>query len=396
MSFFRQLLILIVVVALGAGGYYAWQRYAPGGEPAGTLGAGNGPAGSAPPVRIVTVAPATLVDSIEAVGTTRARQSLEIVPLANGTLVEIGFAPGARIAAGAVLARLDDDIERADLREAEAKAVEADRALERSRALRSKTPVWGAPVDKLVAAPGGAEAELGRARRGLADRAVLAPFAGTVGLKRVDIGARVTSTTVLTTLDDLGQVEIEFAVPEIFFGRVGADHRVVADAAASPDRVFAGAIPPIDGRGDAASRAFKVRATLPNDDAALPAGMFMHIRVVLAEREALTVPEAAIFVEGANSFVFTVADGKAAKRPVVTGTRRPGIVEIVEGLATGDVIVSSGLQRVRDGAPVRILGDKPAAAAEGSGACRSPICRSAVPSSRPSPACSSSSSASPR
>ncbi|MEZ5838955.1 MAG: hypothetical protein R3D02_00435 [Hyphomicrobiales bacterium] len=176
MSFFRQFLVLLVIAALGAGGYYAWQRYGHSAGDRHRPGGAGGPGGGAAPVRVVTVATTTLADDIEAVGTTRARQSVEIVPLASGTLVALDFEPGVLVTGDAVLARLDDDIERADLKEAEAKAAEAAKALERSRApaptTPSPTPLLG---DQLVAAAAVAEAELDRTRRRLADRAVLAP-----------------------------------------------------------------------------------------------------------------------------------------------------------------------------------------------------------------------------
>ena len=142
-------------------------------------------------------------------------------------------------------------------------------------------------MDELQAAFLGAQARLDVARKQLADRTVKAPFAGVVGIRRVDVGARVDDDTVLTTLDDLSEVEIEFSVPEIFFGRVRQGQTVSATSAAFPGRAFSGRIVTVDTRIGAVSRAFRVRAILPNPDLVLHAGMFMHVEVVLEERPAV-------------------------------------------------------------------------------------------------------------
>ena len=103
------------------------------------------------------------------------------------------------------------------------------------------------------------------------------------------------------------------------------------------------------------ARSFKVRAVLPNRDLSLPAGMFLHVELVLAERDALTIPEEAVLAEGRDTFVFvTDEEGRALRRDVVLGQRDLGRVEVTAGLAAGETIVASGLQRLRDGAPVEV------------------------------------------
>jgi membrane fusion protein, multidrug efflux system len=151
---------------------------------------------------------------MEAVGTSLARQSIEMVALASGRVQEIAFEPGQKVAAGDVLVRLDDEIERADLDEAEATLNETTLALERAETLREQNAVSQAALDEARSRKAIAEAELDRATRRLADRTVRAPFDGIVGLRQVDAGARVSDTTVITTLDDLSEIEIEFSVSE--------------------------------------------------------------------------------------------------------------------------------------------------------------------------------------
>jgi membrane fusion protein (multidrug efflux system) len=299
---------------------------------------------------------------IEAVGTTLARQAVDIVPLTSGRVASIEFEPGERVAAGDVLIRLDDEIERSEVAEAAAALREADLAYERAAKLRTNNTVAQATVDDLRAARDGAQARLDGAARRLADRTVRAPFAGIVGIRRIDVGARVDDDTVLTTLDDLSEVEVDFAVPEIFYGAIAPGQAVSAQSVAFGEHRFEGRVTTIDSRIDRVGRSFRVRAVLPNPDLALPAGMFMHVELILGERDAVTIPEEAVVAEGAATFVFTTEDGRARRRDVELGQRELGRVEVLDGLAAGEEVVASGLQRLRDGAEVEIRG-----AADGAG-----------------------------
>jgi membrane fusion protein (multidrug efflux system) len=184
---------------------------------------------------------------------------------------------------------------------------------------------------------------------------VRAPFAGVVGLRQVDPGARVDENAVLTTLDDRSEMEIEFSLPETLYGQVSTGQAVTATSVGFADRIFEGLVATIDSRIDATSRAFKVRALLPNPDLALPAGMFMHVTVLLESRMAVMIPEEAVIVQGSRTFVYVVADGKANVRNVILGHREVGAVEVVDGLANGEMVVIRGTERLRDNAPVRVL-----------------------------------------
>lgn len=367
MNSWRQLLTTALLLAAIGGGYYAWTVYAP------ERARDERPPGDvAVAVRAATVEKAELHNRVEAVGTTRASRAIEVVPLASGRVVELLFEAGDMVAAGAPLVRLDDDIERADLAEAEALLREKELALERARTLRSTAAVSQATIDQLVAERATAQARVDRAARRLADRVVEAAFAGTVGLRRVDVGARVDDDTVLTTLDDLEAMEVAFQLPERLFGEIAPGQSVQARSAAFQERVFAGAIATLDSRIDVATRSFAVRAVLPNPDRALPAGMFMHLELVVASRMALVVPEEAILVTGDRAFVFAVEEGRAKRTEVVLGQREVGHVEIVSGLDAGARVVVEGLQRVRDGVAVEVeepaAEGAPVAAADGAGA----------------------------
>jgi membrane fusion protein, multidrug efflux system len=351
----------VVLVALGGGALLHF-RSAP--ESGAEAAVQRGP--QAIPVEVAPVQEETLRRRIEAVGTTLARQAVDIVPLASGRVESITFVPGQRVATGDVLVRIDEEIQEAEVAEARATLREAVLAYERAVKLRTNNTVAQATVDDLEAARDGAQARLDGALRLLADRTVRAPFAGIVGLRQVDVGARVDDDTVLTTLDDLSEIEIEFSVPEIFFGRVRHGQPVSATSTAFPGRAFSGRIATIDTRVGLVSRAFRVRAVLPNPDLVLPAGMFMHVEVVLEERPAVLIPEEAVIAEGDGTFVFTVQDERAQRRPVRLGQRQAGTVEVLEGLEAGEPVVREGMQRLRDGAAISTADPDSAPPAQGS------------------------------
>ena len=351
-------LALVLLLALAGGVlWHYWSEPESGAEAA----VGRGP--SAIPVRLARAEAGTVRERVEAVGSTLARQAVDIVPLTSGRIVELRFRPGELVEAGEVLVRLDDAAEQAAASEARAALREAELALERAEKLRANNTVAEATVDGLQAAYLGARARLDAALKQLADRTVEAPFAGVVGMRQVDVGARVDEDSVLTTLDDLAEVEIQFSVPEIFFGQVQPGQPVSATSAAFPGRTFTGRIGTIDTRIGEVSRAFRVRAALPNPDLVLPAGMFMHVEVVLAERPAVLIPEEAVVSQGESTFVFVVQDERAERRQIRLGQRRAGTVEVLDGIAVDEAVVRSGLQRLRDGLPVRIEATAPAVVA---------------------------------
>jgi membrane fusion protein (multidrug efflux system) len=337
-----------LLMAIG-GGALTYHRYQADGEAAAAVRRGA----RAVAVEVETAESGIVRERIEAVGSSLARQAVDIVALSSGRVAEIHFTPGEHVEEGAVLIRLDDLAEQADVAEADAMRREAELALDRARKLRTNNTVAQATVDELEAAYAGTSARLDGVRKQLADRTVRAPFAGVVGIRGIDIGARVDDDTVLTTLDDLAEIEIEFSVPEIFFGRIRLGQTVEATSSSYPGRAFKGEIATIDSRIGQVSRAFRVRAVLPNPNLELPAGMFMHVSVVLEERPAVLVPEQAVIAEGDSTYVFTVEDGRATRRKVELGQREAGKVEVLDGLAAGELVVRAGLQRMRDGVAVR-------------------------------------------
>lgn len=364
MGSLRQILSVMILLGLAVGGYLFYTQIINPPVEASAL-----PGGGRQRTVAVEVAPAemrTLENVQEAVGTTRALRSVDIVPHAEGRITEIDIVAGREVEAGTVLARLDDEIERATLTEARATLDEKTRALERSETLLLSNNVSRAAIDQVRSELAIARATADRAQRLLDDRVVRAPFTGVLGITSVDLGARVDTNTVLGTLDDLSAVEVEFRLPETVYGQIKKGQPVAASTAAFSGRTFNGTVSAVDSRVDQTSRAFKVRARLPNDQHELPAGIFMRLNLAKGEREAVVVTEEAILVQGSDAYLFVVEDGKAVRRRIVTGVRRDGMVEVTSGVSAGEPVIARGIQSLRDGTRVKLVetsdtGDTPSA-----------------------------------
>lgn len=353
MSLFRQILIVLVASVALYGGYVAWDRYLV--SDAATDGGQSRPGAGMTRVEAAPVRQQDMATTVEAVGTTRAVRSVDIVSEAEGRVERILFRAGEPVARGDVLVELDKELQEADLMEAEATLKQVETELERARQLARDNIVARSTLDELQARMAASEAAVARARRNLADRSIRAPFSGTPGLANVDVGARVTDQTIITTLDDLSSVEVEFSVPESLYALTRPGQAVEARSSAYPERVFTGRVVEVGTRIDPASRAFKVRAELPNPERALPAGMFMHVSMTLKSDSALVVPEEAIVAEAGASYVFVVENGRAHRRQVTVGRRQPGLAEVVDGLEDEAVVVVRGSARLRDGASVEVM-----------------------------------------
>lgn len=344
----RAAAILAIVAGAAAASYFA-----AGPVLDGLLGAGesreDAGARAAPTVDVAAAREANVAETVSAVGTARALRSVEIRPDGNGRIVEVAFSTGDEMEAEALLVRLDDRAEQAALKRAEARLAEVEGDLSRARELEERDIASAASLEAARAAYLVAEAAVEEARNALADRRVVAPFDGTVGLDDLDIGQWVVAGEQLTTLDDLSAVEIAFSLPEPYFAAVRPGRAVEARAPAYPDRTFSGAVTEVGTRIDPSTRAFPVRARIPNGDRALAGGLFMDVSVALDERRSVVVPEVAVIREGERTTLFVVEDATARRVDVTVGRQLGGDVEILEGVSPGQDVIVGGLQRVGDG-----------------------------------------------
>jgi len=314
-------------------------------------------ASQATQVFVITARPVSIEDRIEALGTLRANESVELTTSVTETVTVLHFDDGDRVEAGQVLLEMTSAEEHAQLEEARATVDEARRQYERIRSLQEKQTAAESLLDQRRR-----EWETGRARLAaiesrLADRLVQAPFAGVLGLRRVSVGALLEPGDIITTLDDDSVMKLDFSVPAIYLGVLAPGLQITATTRAWEGKRFTGQVKSIDSRVDPVTRTVVVRALLPNPEHALRPGMLMQVELLNRQREAIVIPEECLVPEGDRQFVLVVdrsADNTVEQRPIRIGMRRPGEVEVTEGLAAGELVITDGTLKVRAGSKVAI------------------------------------------
>jgi len=346
----------------------------PGGSPGGPpASAEPAIARKGPPPVSVVVAPVRserLSFELEALGTARANESVDVTAKVANQVSAVRFAEGQQVRKGDVLVELDSAQERADLVAAEAALAESRSQYRRSRELYTTRVLSDSQIEQIEATYRAAEARVAAARARVADTVVRAPFAGRVGLRRVSVGSLISPGTVITTLDDTATIKLDFTIPETFIAAVQPGLEISARSVAYPDTSFGGRVASVDSRVDPATRSVTVRALLPNAQGLLKPGMFLTVRLSRGAVDALLVPEQALVPEQGDVYVFVVRDGTASKRKLRLGERRVGDVQVLDGLAAGELVVTEGTQKLRDGAAVSVV-EPGAGAAPGAAAGRS-------------------------
>lgn len=330
--------------------------------PSGPGGPGQGRGGDRPlPVTVEVVREQPWQDTVKALGTARARESVNVTAKVSETVQRVHFSDGDAVARGAPLVTLSGAQQQAQLQAAQANAREAEQLFRRQQQLASQQLISRAMFDQQKATRDAALAQVAQIRANLADRVIRAPFAGVLGMRQVSPGALVTPGTVIATLDDIARVHVDFPVPERQLAGIAPGQAVTGTTAAWPEVRFDGTVATVDSRVDAGSRSVTVRADFPNPDRRLKPGMLVDVALARGAAQALVVPEIAVQQVGSETFVWRVAaDGSVEKAAIVVGGRVPGKVMVSEGLKPGERIVTEGVGKLK-------VGSKVAAGGAGSG-----------------------------
>ena len=331
----------------------------PGGPPGGGRG-GRGGFGGPAQVSVTTVQSRVFVDNLEVLGVAKGRQSVTLTAATTQLVERVRFSDGQAVAKGAVLVELRDTEQDAGLAQAQARSVQAKRAYDRYQQLGERGFASKAAIDQFQAAYLSAQADVAAARARQNDRLIRAPFSGVVGLSDVAPGALVNPGAPIVTLDDLSAIRVDFQVPERYLSQLREGQAITASVDAYPGDNIAGRIARLDTRIDERTRAITARAEFPNPGRRLKPGMMVRVGVARGARESLSAPESAVSVQGEAAFVYVVRQmgerTMAERRPILTGVRQDGFVEITDGLRAGERIVADGLNKVQPGQPIRIVG----------------------------------------
>lgn len=295
-------------------------------------------------------------DRVEALGTLLAYESVTLSSTVTETVTAIHFDDGDRVQAGQLLVELNDAEERALLEEARVQTAEAKRQYDRLKSLQAQGQAAASLVDEKQREWESAQARVRSLEARVADRSLRAPFAGVLGLRNISVGALVEPGDVITTLDDDRVMKLEFTVPTTFLEALRPGLQITARAPALSGRLFEGKVATIDSRVDPVTRSVRVRAHLPNPDHVLRPGLLMEVTLKKDPRRSVRLPEEALVQVGQHHYVLVAAGGRAQRREITIGARRPGEVEILKGIEAGEQVIVHGTTRVRDGDAIRIVG----------------------------------------
>lgn len=385
-SIYTVVAIAGIAVASGAAWWLQKPRQAEGTEaaaPARVKGtarpaAGAASAGRAPTVEVARVETLRIMDDAQAVGSLRSRQSVVLRPEVSGRVTQINFRDADRVRRGQLLVQLDDQLPMAQVKQAEAELSIARANHRRNQELVEEKFIAQRAVDESAANLQVAEAKLALARATLARLKILAPFDGVAGIRSINVGDYLKDGADIVNIEDLDALYVDFRLPERFQTKLRPGQTALMDVDALPGQRFSAVIQAIDPLVDANGRSVGVRGCVDNRHLKLRPGMFARVTPVFGVREeARMIPEEAIVPQGGRQFVYKLVlgpdqDTRIAQRvEVKVGVRQLGKVEVTQGLAAGDVVVTAGQQRIlKDGMPVRVLDvsgrtGQPAAAAGG-------------------------------
>ncbi|PZQ52608.1 MAG: efflux transporter periplasmic adaptor subunit [Rhodovulum sulfidophilum] len=354
----KRLIIAVILLGLVVGGIVGFNLFRS--KMIGEFFANRQP--DAVTVSTIEVKTGSWSPGIEAIGTARAKQGVELGVETPGIVKEITFQANDHVEAGQVLVQLDDAIERADLAAANATLNLSELQLDRAQALRTRGVTAANDLDEAQASATSARAEVQKLTAVMNQKALRAPFSGTVGIPQVDVGQYLPAGTVYATLQDLDAMRVDFSVPEQEIRLIRNGLPVTASTEVGTASLE-GRVIGIEPRIDPNSRLVTVRAEVENADDALNPGQFLRVRVELpAESDVISLPQTAVSSTLYGDSVFVVreeGEGEEKKSTVEqvfvqVGRRSLGLVEITSGLNPGDVVVTAGQNRLFTGAPVTI------------------------------------------
>jgi membrane fusion protein (multidrug efflux system) len=362
-----------VVAASSAAWWYQQRKPASAAAvPASSGPAQRSPAGgtAARPVTVEAVRVQTmrLSDDAQAVGSLRSRQGVMLRPEVSGRVTALHFHDGQRVRKGQLLVQLDDQLPLAQVQQAQAELAIAQANHKRNQELLAQNFVSQRSVDESAANVEVARAKLALAQATAARLKIYAPFDGIAGIRNVNVGDYLKDGTDIVNIEDIDTVYVDYRLPERYQNRVRPGQVVMVELDALPGRRFEARVQAIDPLIDANGRSIGVRASIVNRDLLLRPGMFARVTTVFGVRErARVLPEEAIVPQGGRTYVYKLVPGSdgallSQRVEVKVGIRRPGRVEILEGVEEGDTVVTAGQQRLqRDGTPVQVLDVKHAA-----------------------------------
>ena len=350
----KRMVLVLLLLGLLLGGIFGWKFYQA--RQAAAL------ASLPPPPATVAAAEVQLETWrpwLSAIGSLVANQGILVTSEVAGKVSEIRFESGQRVAAGELLLQLDDSVDQAELDGIIAERRLAELQFKRRKELVEKKSISRSDYDEAQLRLENATAQLATRRALIEKKRITAPFAGWLGIRRVDLGDYLAPGSAIVPLESLEPIFVDFTLPERFLSRIAPGQLVEVEVQAWPGEIFEGRISAINPGIDPGTRNVQIRATLQNPEERLRPGMFAEVRTLLPVRSGvLTLPQTTITYNPYGDAVFVIEgqDGglQVQRRQVTTGEVRAGRVEIVAGLTEGERVVSAGQVKLRNGQAVVI------------------------------------------
>lgn len=341
----NKIIPVFVVILLGLAAWYFMSSDA----------SENDKTAKAIPVEIIAVFEETLSDSVESLGTAMANEFVDITSNVSEVIAEINFEDGQQVEKGHVIARMAQQEEAAQLAAAKARQSENQRELNRLAGLLKNRAASQREYDERVTLTEITKRQIEEIEARIADRTLRAPFSGVLGIRRLSEGALVQPGQLITTLDDVSSIKLDFTVPSIYINSLTKGTPIEARSLALGETVFRGEVASVNSRIDPITRSVLIRAIIPNEEMILKPGLLMQVVLLKDQRTAKVVPEESIIQRADKHFVLVVKDDNTVEeREIRRGVHMPGMVEVVDGLELGEKVITRGVNMVRAGQKVSI------------------------------------------
>ncbi|QGA57291.1 efflux RND transporter periplasmic adaptor subunit [Brucella sp. 2280] len=369
MKSWKQIALCLLIILAATGGWYVYKNNNGAAQLALSSGDAPGnvsqaqpktqPKGHAAPLVVVAAAgEETINNRLTAIGSARALSTVSVTPYSSGYMTKLHVRAGDTVKEGDLIAELDAETEQIAVAKAETALKDAQttrQRIARLRATNTATEVQAVGAELAVA---NAQLALQDAQLALSRRMVRAPITGIVGILPVNAGNYVTAQTSIARIDDRSTVLIDIWVPERFAPQIKVGQPLTAESTAFPGEIYKGRINAVDNMLDEASRTLHVRAEVPNAEDRLRAGMSFSVTILFPGDNYPSVDPLAIQWGADGSYVWRIENGIAKKIPVRIVQRSSDNILIDGPVKRGDMIVTQGVQTVRDDAPVRVKGEQ--------------------------------------
>lgn len=306
-------------------------------------------------VKVSQVTESRIHTVLEFIGTAVSNESVDITSSVAQKVTKINFSDCDFVKKGDVLVQQNIDKLLAQKKQAEINLQEQQRELTRISTLKKRNVIAAKEYDSQNTKVQDAQAKLAEVEEEIKERTIVAPFDGMLGLRKISVGALLSPGTVITTIDDIKNIKVDFSVPEKYLSLITKGCKIEATGIALPGKKFFGSVQAVSPRISAVSRSISVRGIIENKDYLLRSGMMLNVTIEMQDRNAIQIQESAVLNVGEKHYVYIVdSENRAKQKEIEIGERRDHLVEVTKGLTSSDRVIVDGVVKISDGDMVKI------------------------------------------